>query len=56
MHRFCMTSAGQKFILEHPITSIPPLGQEVVEVAKTPTTHNSIVMVHSNYPMQSGYK
>ncbi|KAI1237635.1 hypothetical protein IHE44_0013718 [Lamprotornis superbus] len=34
-----------KFILEHPITSIPPLRKEVVQVAKTATTHNSMLML-----------
>lgn len=51
---FCMSSAAQKFILEHPIISIPPLGQEIVEVTERATTQNSVVMVDLNYTMHTG--
>lgn len=54
VHCFCMSSAAQKLILEHAITSIPSLRQEVGEVAKTATTCSSGVMIHFNYPMHTG--
>lgn len=53
VQRFCMSSAAQKFILELPTTSIPPLRQEVVQVAKTATTHNSMLIARLNYPMHA---